>query len=80
MSSVVNRIEDVGAEVWHIPGGCTSLYQPVDVGFNKPLKDCIHAGWEEWMIKEGLASGKAPAHKQVTNWTVMLTMTSQIEW
>ncbi len=70
MSSVVNRIEDLGAEVWHIPGGCTRHCQPVDVRFNKPLKDCICAGWEEWMIKQGLASGKDPTCKQVTNWTV----------
>ncbi len=70
MSSVVNRIEDLGAEVWHIPGGCTSLCQPVDVGFNKLLKDCICAGWEEGMIKERLASGKFPTCKQVTHWTI----------
>ncbi len=56
MSSVVNRIEDLGAEVLHIPGGCTSICQPVDLGFNKLLKDHILAGWEEWMIEEGLAS------------------------
>ncbi len=42
MGLVVNKIEDLGAEVWHIPGGCMSLCQPVDVGFNKQLKDCIH--------------------------------------
>ncbi len=46
-------------------------YQPVDVGFNKPLKDCICAGWEEWMIQEGLASRKPSTCKQVTNWTVI---------
>ncbi len=70
MSSVVNRIEDLGAEVWHIPGGCTSLCQPVNVGFNKPLKDCIHAEWEERMIEEVLESRKPPTSKQVTYWTV----------
>ncbi len=63
MISVVNIIEDFGVEVWYIPGGCTNLCQPVDVGFNKPLKDHICAGWEEWMIKEGLARGKAPTCK-----------------
>jgi hypothetical protein len=39
MSSVVQMIQELGVEVQHIPGGCTSLCQPVDVGFNKPFKD-----------------------------------------
>jgi len=38
MNSVVQRIQDLGVEVQHIPGGCTALCQPVDVGVNKPLK------------------------------------------
>jgi hypothetical protein len=33
MSSVVQMIQELGVEVQHIPGGCTSLCQPVDVGF-----------------------------------------------
>jgi hypothetical protein len=39
MSSVVQMIQELGVEVQHIPGRCTSLCQPVDVGFNKPFKD-----------------------------------------
>jgi hypothetical protein len=39
MSSVVQMIQELGVEVQHIPGGCTSLCQPEDVGFNKPFKD-----------------------------------------
>ena len=38
MASVVNEIQDLGVEVIHIPGGCTGLTQPVDVGVNKPFK------------------------------------------
>jgi hypothetical protein len=38
MASVVQRIQDLGVEVEHIPEGCTSLCQPVDVGMNKPFK------------------------------------------
>jgi hypothetical protein len=37
MSLVVQMIQELGVEVQHIPGGCTSLCQPVDVGFNKPF-------------------------------------------
>ncbi len=36
MASVVYKIQELGFEVKHIPGGCTSLCQPVDVGFNNP--------------------------------------------
>ncbi len=41
MASVVSKIQELGVEVKHIPGGCTSLCQPVDVGFNKPFKSRI---------------------------------------
>ncbi len=37
MASVVEAVQDLGVEVEHIPGGCTGLCQPVDVGVNKPL-------------------------------------------
>ena len=41
----------------HIPGGCTSLCQPVDVGFNKPFKDRVRRQWVSWMIAEGVIHG-----------------------
>lgn len=34
-------MDDIGVEYVHIPGGCTGLCQPVDVGINKPLKDTM---------------------------------------
>ena len=55
MSSVVHAIQDLGIEVDHIPGGCTGLVQPLDVGVNKPLKNWIRRKWEEYMLEEGLA-------------------------
>ncbi len=45
MASVVCKIQELGVEVKHIPGGCTSLCQPVDVGFNKPFKSCVRKMW-----------------------------------
>ena len=70
MASVVHRIQEMGVEVIHIPGGCTSLCQPVDVGFNKPFKDRIRWLWMDWMIKEGLNSGTttAPTRQRVAEW------------
>jgi hypothetical protein len=78
MASVVHRIQELGVEVIHIPGGCTSLCQPVDVGFNKPFKDRIRTKWTEWMIEEGLGAGTTtpPTRQQVAIWidTVLTDM------
>ncbi len=41
MGSVVNAIHLLGCKVQHIPGGCTCLCQPVDVGYNKPFKSRV---------------------------------------
>ncbi len=41
MASVVYKIQELGVKVKHIPGGCTSLCQRVDVGFNKPFKSRV---------------------------------------
>jgi hypothetical protein len=41
MASVVYKIQELGVEVKQIPGGCTSLCQQVDVGFNKPFKSRV---------------------------------------
>jgi hypothetical protein len=54
MASVVQKIQELGVEVKHIPGGCTSLCQPVDIGFNKPSKDCLRRLWTSWMITQGI--------------------------
>ena len=57
MGSVVTAIQNLGVEVEHIPGGCTYLCQPVDVGVNKPFKKLIRDKWEQWMISEGIVHG-----------------------
>jgi hypothetical protein len=57
MASVAQKIQELVVEVKHIPGGCTSLCQPIDVGFNKPFKNRIRRLWTEWMISEGIANG-----------------------
>ena len=52
MASVVERIQALGIDVFHIPGGCTGLCQPVDVGFNKPFKTLMRNQWDEWMMSK----------------------------
>jgi hypothetical protein len=46
MASVTTKIQDLGVEVQHIPGGCTSLCHPVDIGVNKPFKNRLCSKWE----------------------------------
>jgi hypothetical protein len=45
MALVVKMIQELGVEVQHIPGGCTSLCQPVEISFNKLFKDCMQRQW-----------------------------------
>ena len=70
MASVVQMIQELGVEVQHIPGGCTSLCQPVDVGFNKPFKDRMRRQWLNWMIAEGVIHGTTspPTRVDVAKW------------
>ena len=37
-ATVVNAIQTLGVEVIFIPPGCTSVVQPIDVGYNKSFK------------------------------------------
>ncbi len=70
MVSVVQMIQELGMEVQHIPGRCTSLCQPVDVGFNKPFKDRMRRQWLNWMIAEGIVHGTTspPMRLDVAKW------------
>jgi hypothetical protein len=58
MASVVYKIQELGVKVKHIPGRCTALCQPVDVGFNKPFKSRIPKMWIKWMITEIIKEGR----------------------
>jgi hypothetical protein len=82
MASVVTKIQELGIEVKHIPGGCTFLCQPVDVGFNKPFKDCIRRQWVSWMIAEGVIHGTTspPMRRDVATWVdrMMAEMKSEV--
>jgi transposase-like protein len=54
MASVVNAINNLGVQIETIPGGCTGLCQPIDVGIGKPLKSRARHLWEEWMMDNGV--------------------------
>ncbi len=82
MGRVVEKINDLGVEVHHIPGGCTGLCQPIDVGYNHPFKCRLWQSWEMWMLREGLVNGvvQSPTSAEVATWIVMaqIGMTKKI--
>ncbi len=71
MVLVVNKISDLGIEVIHIPGKCTGLCQPLDIGVNKPFKQCIRHLWEERMMEVLDRDGaiRVAMHEEVAEWT-----------
>ncbi len=74
MASVTNKIAKLGIKIIHIPGGCTGLCQPLDVGINKPFKARVRALWEEWMIKEIDHTGMVyvPTRKDISSWVAQV--------
>ena len=74
MGSVVGKIQELGIEVWHIPGGCTGNLQPIDVGINKPFKNRVSKLWEEWMVEQcstiGVGSIKKPDRQRISRWII----------
>jgi hypothetical protein len=76
MASVVQRIQKLGIEVIHIPGGCTSLCQHLDVDINKPFKCCVRQRWEEWMIS-GIKRNEtmmSPSRAEVSAWVAEVSL------
>jgi hypothetical protein len=73
MASVVQRVQELGVEVQHIPGGCTGVCQPVDVGIGKPFKNRVANCWEAWMIEKGGLNEektKTPSREEVSEWVI----------
>ena len=70
MSTTVNAIEDLGCDVIIIPGGCTYLCQPADVGINRPIKMEMTRQWESFM--EGVEGDNfpAPSRQMVAQWVI----------
>jgi hypothetical protein len=51
--SVKSKFRDSGFDLAVIPGGLTSICQPLDVAINKPFKDNLRKEWHLWMAGGG---------------------------
>ncbi len=84
MGLVVQKIQELGVEVKHIPGGCTSLCQPIDIGFNKLFKDRLRKLWISWMISEGVIHGttSTPMRLNIATWVdeAIKEMKREMQW
>ena len=47
-----NTLKSLNAEPVVIPGGMTSMLQPLDVAINKPFKDRMRKKWQDWMLAD----------------------------
>ena len=60
------------AELVVIPGGCTSVAQPMDKCINRPFKQQIRDQWQEWMRgdrpKTPSGNLKQPTRQDVIDW------------
>ena len=75
MGPIVEKIQGLGIEVQHIPGGCTYLCQPIDVGINRPIKAALSDMWEDWLEMEvvendGVFQIQTPSRELIANWVV----------
>ena len=83
MPTVVSDIQALGCEIEIIPGGCTGLCQPIDVGIGKPLKSRARHLWEEWMVQECTTNNAAatrPPSRLLMNGIVSRSVSTRNTW
>ena len=73
-----HRCHMISSTVEPIPGGCTELCQPVDMGFNKPFKGRMCKVWEEWMMESGL--NEETSEVNMPKWQDMAHWVCQAYW
>jgi len=75
MEEIVTKIQNLGVEVVHIPGGCTGNCQPVDIGLNKSFKSHVRRIWDAWMIQKwdqvtAQDNTPKPKREEVSSWVI----------
>jgi len=65
-------LEDMNIDVVYIPGGCTSIAQPMDVSVNRPFKANMRRQWTRWFEthddRTPAGNLRQPSRQQVINW------------
>lgn len=71
-SEVQDLFKKSNTTVIIIPGGCTSVLQPLDVSINKPFKDYLRRSWMEYMVDETERTKevKPPTKQHIINWVI----------
>ena len=59
--------ESCNSDVIIIPGGCTSIVQPMDKCINRPFKENVRASWQEWM-QQDRGNLKQLTRQDAINW------------
>ena len=59
--TVARAIEDLGVEWDILPGGCTGLIQPIDVGINRPWKNRLRYRVEDFIMENESYDRLAPS-------------------
>ena len=72
---VKRALRQTNTDVAVIPGGLSSILQPLDVCLNKPFKDCMRERWTTWMVKgekslTPAGNVKAPSSTTLTSWVL----------
>lgn len=72
--AVMVAMDECGVDYFHIPGGCTGLCQPVDVGINKPFKVRMQRRWETFLMenRELEVRGRipSPSREVLSQWII----------
>ena len=69
----IKKVKDCcNSDVIIIPGGCTSIVQPMDKRINRPFKEYMRASWQEWMQQDRAKTKKGnlkqPSRQDAINW------------
>ena len=69
----IKKVKDsCNSDVIIIPGGCTSIVQPMDKCINRPFKEYMRASWQEWMRQDRAKTKKGnlkqPSRQDAINW------------
>ena len=80
MESIKKHLRKANAALAVIPGGCTSILQPLDVSVNKPFKGWLRASWTDYIRADAarvdaerkagkeLSKIRAPSKQLVVDW------------